>query len=246
LNIVVDNWKQRASVYDNLRWTAEDELLKKIHRFSGITRESMVLDVGTGTGILPRYLSPLCHRVYAVDVSRDMLNIAVNKNNGLNISYQVMDATDLLFMSGFFDCVVSRMCFHHINDRVKAMNECLRVLKPGGEMIICEVVPPIGSYDFYVDMFKLKEERFVFTPDGLISMLNGVGLVDIDFSFYTMKDVSIRNWLGNSGLSVEVQDIIFKMWYGCPGIVRDGHGLVFVGDDILVRWLFMIVKGKKE
>ena len=243
--MVVDTWRQRASVYENLKWTAEADLLEKIHSFSGITDESMVLDVGTGTGILARYLAQYCHRIYAIDASRDMLNIAVNKNNGFNISYQVMDATDLLFIPDFFDCIISRMCFHHIKDHVKAMNECLRVLKPGGEMIICEVVPPAGSYDFYVDMFKLKEDRFVFTPDGLSNMLSDAGLVDIDSTFYTMKNVSIRNWLGNGGLSVEAQDDIFKMWHGCPGIVREGHGLVFTEDDILMRWLFMIVKGKK-
>ena len=88
-------------------------------------------DIGTGTGIIAQTLAQYCKNVDAIDYSKAMLNIAKNKRRKGNISYKLMNAEKLEFSSNQFDIVTARMCFHHIAHHDKAINECVRVLKPG-------------------------------------------------------------------------------------------------------------------
>jgi len=242
----MDEWQKRSEKYDKLQWTYKNELLLNILKKCEITSSSHVCDVGTGTGTLAQFISPYCKKVDAVDISEDMLKIARLKNNKRNICYHLMNAENLDFKSNTFNCIVSRMCFHHVDSPLNAIKECYRVLKSNGKIVICEAVPPPGSFNFYVRMFKLKEKRHVFIPDSLVHLLEQGGFEDIHFVFYNMPRVSIRNWLSNSGLSKQKQDTIFNIWLNSQRYVKEGHNLSVLDNDIFVDWSFLIISGLKK
>lgn len=107
-----------------------------------------VLDVGTGTALIP---IELCRRmtgarVVAIDLADWML--ALGKENvareGLSsvISVEKIDAKRLPFADGSFTCVMSNSIIHHIEDPRPVFAEMLRVLRPGGVLFVRDLFRP--------------------------------------------------------------------------------------------------------
>lgn len=98
-----------------------------------------VLDVGVGTGLaLPLFPSHVA--VTGVDLSEAMLRKAQEKVQRYDMSHvkglSVMDATALTFADGVFDGVLAEYVVTIIPDAEKAMDELIRVVKPGGRVVI--------------------------------------------------------------------------------------------------------------
>ena len=244
--IKVDEWTKRYSVYNNLKWTGNHELLERIRDICDLTNNDIVCDVGTGTGIVADYLSKYCKKVDGIDISSDMLKIAKEKNDRANVEFHLMNAENISFSNCRFDCVVARMSFHHIMNAKKAICECMRILKNNGKIIICEVIPPKGSVSFYHKFFEIKEKRHIFIIDDLLDLLDFGDFESIDHESFIMEHVSIKNWLKNSGLPEKKQKIIFDMWFNSDEVVKKEHNLSIIDGDIFVDWNFMIFSGVKR
>jgi ubiquinone/menaquinone biosynthesis C-methylase UbiE len=107
-----------------------------------------VLDVGCGTGslaILIKELHPTVD-VVALDPDPKALDRARRKANraGLSIRFDRGFASALGYADQTFDRVVSSMMFHHLpnDDRLPALQEFKRVLKPGGRMELLDFGGP--------------------------------------------------------------------------------------------------------
>src|SRR3989338_2924881 len=151
-------WKIRSERYNNLKWVNDSSYLKAFISSAGFNNKDLVLDVGTGTGVVAHALAPIVKEVIGLDISQDMLEHSNWKDNKYFIK---RDIRDPIFYDNVFDKVTARMMFHHIlEDTQKAMNECHRVLKKGGRMVLSEGVPQTPAVkEDYTKMFKLKEER---------------------------------------------------------------------------------------
>lgn len=98
-----------------------------------------VLEVGVGTGIsLPQYKPET--RIVGTDISNSMLDVARKRVKQYNLSnvddLLVMDAEAMDFGDDAFDVVVAQYVVSAVPNPEKAMDEFLRVVKPGGEIII--------------------------------------------------------------------------------------------------------------
>jgi len=237
--------KLRAPSYDNLEWTNRAEYNSLLIRACNLKSSFHVCDIGTGTGKVAEELAKYCLKVTGIDYSKEMLEIAQTKRNKSNISYEYMNAEDMSHEDNYFDTVVSRMAFHHIDDQDSAINECVRILKPGKKFVISEGVPPPGARHFYTEMFKLKEERRTYTIDDLVELLEHGGLKNIEITIHKIPSVGISNWLGNSGLPKETCDKIYNMHLDCEEYVKKAYNMKIVGGDILMDWRTAIVSGVK-
>lgn len=241
-------WKVRSKVYDQLDWTRRQEYMSAILTACDLKSDSRCCDIGTGTGVVAYALSNYCDLIDAIDNSFDMLKIAREKHDKSGISYHHADAENMVgmgFVPNMFDVIVARMVFHHIKHPVKAMEECKMVLKPGGKLVISEGVPPVGAKHFHTQFLTKKEDRNIFSVDDLISLFEHAGFKDIDFKIHKMKDVSIKNWLENSGLPKEKQDELYKMRLDSPKYAQKAENMRIHDGDILTDWFFAIVSGVK-
>jgi phosphatidylethanolamine/phosphatidyl-N-methylethanolamine N-methyltransferase len=98
-----------------------------------------ILDVGVGTGLsLSDYsrTTKLC----GVDISEPMLRRAQQRVRALKLDnvevLSVMDAKNLAFPDNYFDAVVAQYVITAVPDPEGTLDEFVRVLKPGGELIL--------------------------------------------------------------------------------------------------------------
>ena len=99
-----------------------------------------VLDVACGTGDMVVELAKLGCEVTGVDLSEEMLEIAKLKVKGERL--MAADAESLPFADGEFDGVTCAFGVRNFVHLEAGMKEMLRVLKPGGRMVIAELATP--------------------------------------------------------------------------------------------------------
>jgi demethylmenaquinone methyltransferase/2-methoxy-6-polyprenyl-1,4-benzoquinol methylase len=133
---------------------------KAIKKIKDACETPRVLDVACGTGDFSIAIAKAVRKgeVIGVDISKEMLEVMRQKvlKNKLEsiISQEVGDGETLRFPEGSFDRVVNAFGIRNFEDKDKGLREALRVLKPGGRLVILELSRPQNKiirwlYDLY-------------------------------------------------------------------------------------------------
>ena len=131
-----------AGQWDRLR----DELFGDRFHLSALAAfvepDWIVGDLGCGTGQLSAALAPFVARVVAVDGSAAMLQAAKKRLHGLdNIDLRRGDLEALPIDDARLDAATVMLVLHHIPEPAKALAEVARVLKPGGRIVLVDMLP---------------------------------------------------------------------------------------------------------
>ena len=98
------------------------------------------LDVGSGTGFLTLELAARGHRATGIDFAPAMVARAREKaaTQGLAARFEQGDAENLPYPNGSFDLVISRHVLWTLPHPEAALDEWLRVLRPGGRLAVID------------------------------------------------------------------------------------------------------------
>lgn len=127
------------------------------------------LDVAVGTGDFAYDILAVSHpdaKLVGVDLSDEMMKIARVKLDDRATLMQA-NAEALPFPDNYFDCVSVAFGIRNFVNRQTALREMLRVLKPGGKLVILELSSPDNALLFA--LFKLYLTKFIPLVGGLIS-----------------------------------------------------------------------------
>lgn len=128
---------------------------------SGVRRGNAVLDIAGGTGDLAARFAEIVGdkgRVVLADINDSMLQVGRDKliDTGklANIEFVQADAQHLPFPDDSFDCVSIAFGLRNVTDKDMALRSMLRVLKPGGRLLVLEFSQPENellskAYDAY-------------------------------------------------------------------------------------------------
>ena len=124
-------------------------LRQEIIALARLGHEDRVLDIGAGTGLLSLAAAPEVGHVTALDISPAMcrhLDAKLVELPDANVDVLVGSATALPLAQGSADVVLSNYCFHHVSDADKrrALDEISRVLRPGGRLVIGDMMFRVG------------------------------------------------------------------------------------------------------
>eukprot|EP00451_Oxyrrhis_marina_P017772 CAMPEP_0204345650 /NCGR_PEP_ID=MMETSP0469-20131031/26561_1 /ASSEMBLY_ACC=CAM_ASM_000384 /TAXON_ID=2969 /ORGANISM="Oxyrrhis marina" /LENGTH=211 /DNA_ID=CAMNT_0051331121 /DNA_START=67 /DNA_END=702 /DNA_ORIENTATION=+ len=98
-----------------------------------------LLDVGAGTGLLTFAMEPHFKQLTAFDTSAGMLDV-LNKKLADSTSNKISTSMGPISSLGKYDLIVSLLAFHHVKDFVALANELHNNLRPGGRLVVADLV----------------------------------------------------------------------------------------------------------
>lgn len=128
---------------------------------SGARAGQSILDIAGGTGDLSASFSKIVGdsgHVILADINDSMLKVGrdklIDRGRSNNVDYVQADAQYLPFPDDSFDCITIAFGLRNVTDKDLALASMLRVLKPGGRLLILEFSKPISPalakiYDTY-------------------------------------------------------------------------------------------------
>lgn len=133
-------WDSRAGYYDNqvLRIYEEAYRLTIEAILAIVNSSSNVLEMGCGTGIVTVAIAPNVREITGIDISPKMIAKAQEKalrQNIENVTFKVLDASELPFPDHAFDVVLLPNLLHLVAQPDRVIKESRRLLKPGGTLV---------------------------------------------------------------------------------------------------------------
>jgi ubiquinone/menaquinone biosynthesis C-methylase UbiE len=137
-----------ASQWDEMRSTFfSDNVRETAYAAAGMDAGCLAADIGAGTGFITEGLVERGVRVIAVDQSREMLDELERKfSPSGKVECRVGSAETLPIEDGIIDYGFANMYLHHVEDPQAAIAEMVRILKPGGKLIITDM--DAHTYEF--------------------------------------------------------------------------------------------------
>ncbi len=104
--------------------------------------DQAVGDLGCGTGQIAEALAPFVRRVVAIDDSEPMLAEARRRlRSHANVEVRAADLESLPLDDAGLDAATMVLVLHHVPDPSVALAECARVLRPGGRLLVVDMLP---------------------------------------------------------------------------------------------------------
>ncbi len=201
-------------------WELYDELKKLT------TKESKILDLGTGGGEKLLEFFPECQEILGTDYSKEMIKTAkknLKKSGKKNIRFEIMDNLNMTTPNNYYDVVVSR---HTVIDA----NQIYQTLKKGGHLLLRGVdkldcwslkllygkgqdflsVKPISQIDYEdiikagfkkVELIPLHVKEYYKTKEDLIALLTKTTIIE-EFA----EKVDNVSYLKNNRLDLDLLD----------------------------------------
>lgn len=147
----------------------------------------VVADLGSGEGLLAELLARRCRRVIAVDNSEKMVSYGAEKakKNGLkNLEFRVGDLQSPPIDPESVDLVILSQALHHAEEPSQAIAAAARILKPGGQLMILDLVQ-----HKFEQARELYGDRWLgFAESDLHQWLEAAGLRNIEISVVAREE----------------------------------------------------------
>ncbi len=178
------DWGRTSDDYARFRDIYPEIFYQKIIRRGLCVEGQDVLDIGTGTGVLPRNMYRFGAKWTGTDISPEQIAAAVrlSREAGMDIRYSAKPAEELDFPDGSFDVITACQCFWYF-DHQRVMPMLRNFLRPGGRLLILYM-----AWLPFEDEIAAASEEIVlkYSPgwSGAGETRKPIGIPDVTFDYF--------------------------------------------------------------
>ena len=244
---IVSQFSQQAIPFAEL--PGHSQSMDMLIEMTGVSSVDLVLDVACGPGLVACDFARLAQRVTGIDITPKMIEQAKERQkagNLGNLEWQVGDVLPLPFADNQFSVVLTRYSFHHFLQPALVLREMIRVCRPGGRVLIADVVQLPEKADAYDRLEKLRDPSHVHALNfaEMDSILAGSGLTDISTGRYRV-DGEMEQQLKASFPNPGDDERIREMFRADLKVDQMGIHVHSVGGEIRFAVPILVVVGKK-
>lgn len=129
------DWGKTSGDYAKFRDIYPEQFYDKIIERELCVKGQSVLDLGTGTGVLPRNMYHYGAKWTGTDISKEQIEQAKTLSDGMDIDYYVSAAENINFPDNSFDVITACQCFWYFNHE-QLVPKMFRMLKPDGYVVL--------------------------------------------------------------------------------------------------------------
>jgi len=198
------------------------------------------IDLGAGAGHASLALAPHVARVDAVDPTPEMLAVGARlaAERGIaNVVPTEAAAEALPFPDASFDLAMSRFSIHHWPDPGGALREVARVLRPGGRLVLVDLVAPedarLDAFLNAVELLRDPTHARVLRPSDWRVVIAGAGLAgDIVREWRFRHDT--EDWLARTAPAPWRADAVRRLLREAPPLARAAFEIAQDGSGFTV------------
>jgi len=232
------NWHESCS------WLTDAGLLAQHVALCQVSESARLLDVCCGSGVVGEAFQGRVGETIGLDITPEMTRLASTRLD------RVFQGTvyQLPFSDGSFDLVVNREVLHLLPEPQTALSEIFRVLRPGGQFIVGQIVPysPVDAFWMF-RIFKKKQPLLfhMFLEEDLRRLLLRTGFSDLQMSEYFLWE-SIDRWTDTYETSARDRREIRRLFQEAPSEIRLVHPFqVHADGSIMDRWRWCVYSLRK-
>jgi ubiquinone/menaquinone biosynthesis C-methylase UbiE len=180
-DVIRDQFTRQAAPFANAAPIRNDDLLQRIVALAGAHADDRALDIACGPGLLVCALAKAVKHAVGIDLTPAMLEQAryLQQQQSLqNVSWALGDVTQLPYRGHEFSIVTSRFAFHHLPEPLLALQEMVRVCRPGGRIVVADSAPTAAKADAFnaMERFRDPSHTRALPPEELCDLLAQAGL----------------------------------------------------------------------
>jgi len=230
--------------HDSATWIAHEQLLEEHGSSCTMPSDSVLLDVCCGSGVVGHSFRGRVKKLIGLDITPEMVELSKQRLDEVHLG----TVFDIPFPDNQFEVVCNREVMHLMPEPEKMMFEVVRVLKPGGQFVVGQIIPysPLDAPWMFRN-FKKKQPLLyhMFLEDEFEALLKDSGLVNISRKeLHVWEDIDV--WIDTIETSSWHRHEIRSLYHNAPQSIRDVHPFRIDPDGrIHDCWRWLIYTGYK-
>ncbi|WNV84998.1 methyltransferase domain-containing protein [Umezawaea sp. Da 62-37] len=230
--------------HDSCSWLTDDGLLARHAALCEVPADTRMLDVCCGSGVVGNAFAGRVGEMIGLDITPEMVRLASDRLDRVDQG----TVYDMPYEDGAFGLVVNREVLHLLPQPEKPLAEIFRVLRPGGQFIVGQIVPYADEDAFWMfRIFKKKQPLLfqMFREQDFRSLLLDAGFVDPRMEEYFLWE-SIDLWIDTHETTPAHRSEIRRLYYDAPAEVRAVHPFEVRSDgSVRDRWRWCVYSLRK-
>jgi ubiquinone/menaquinone biosynthesis C-methylase UbiE len=215
-------------------------------------RFAVAVDVGTGAGHSAFDLAPLAEKVFAADITPEMLEQVRRLRNekGLgNVATVQCAAESLPFEDGSVDLVASRTAAHHFTDVTAWLAESARVLRAGGMLALADTISPedesVAEWMHRVESWRDPSHGRNYSASQWARMCESAGLRVMEMADARV-DLEFDDWVVRAGMEPESAERLRNVFLMAGDAVRADFGIAVSDAGVITfHWPMQVILAEK-
>ena len=209
------------------------------------------MEVAAGTCACGRSFAPLAHTVVCLDATLPMLTVGKEKADSSHMNNMVFVkgyAEELPFLSGNFDIAFSHLAFHHFTDTNTVFSEMLRVLRPGGKLVLIDMEAADEELRNTEDEIEALRDPSHVKNLSMSEMLNLFAMhnLSVEKCERTEMKQNLKSWLALTKTSEQIQvEITERMKNDINGTEKTGFSPYIEDGEICFNQKWVLMIGRK-